>query len=59
MDLTGLKSSNLKNKPRNYWTKGGFHVQHLWNGYWLTCYNYSSNFNTIGEVKNKIKTLLN
>ena len=53
-----LKASNLKNKPRNYWKKYGFKVQWLHNGYWLTGYNYSQNFNTIGDVKKEIKKQL-
>ena len=52
-----LKAKNLKNKPRNYWQKYGFTVFHLSNGYWLNCFNYSNNFNTIKEVKNQIKKL--
>jgi hypothetical protein len=59
MNLTTLKAKNLKNKPRNYWQKNGFHVSHLFNGYWLTFYNYSKNFNTLQEVKNKINEVLN
>ena len=54
-----LKAKNLKDQPRNYWKKYGFIVNHLHNGYWLTCYNYSHNFNTIGEVKKQINILRN
>ena len=55
--LNSLKAKNLKNKPRNYWLQNGYHVQHLKNGYWLTYFNYSKNFNTIGGVKNHIKNI--
>jgi len=54
-----LKANNLKHKPRNYWQKNGFHVSWLHNGYWLTSYNYSQNFNTIKEVKQQIRNILN
>jgi hypothetical protein len=56
--LKSLKVKNLKNQPRKYWKKNGFFVQHLNNGYWLTYFNFSSNFNTIGEVKLHIKQYL-
>lgn len=55
--LNSLKAKNLKNHPRNYWQKNGYHVSHLANGYWLTYYNYSQNFNTLTELKNHIKNL--
>ena len=58
MNLSTLKASDLKNKPRNTWVKGGFTVYHLANGYWLTCHRYSRNFNTIKEIKSEIKSLL-
>ena len=58
MNLNTLKAKNLKNNPRNYWIKAGFHVCWMHNGYWLTTYNYSNNFNTIGQLKNEIKTIL-
>jgi len=54
-----LKAKNLKNKPRNYWKKYGCMVNWLANGYWLTAYNYSQNFNTLSEVKKEIKKLRN
>ena len=54
-----LKAANLKNKPRNIWQKYGFVVYHLHNGYWISSFNYSENFNTISEVKNKINQLRN
>ena len=52
-----LKAANLKNKPRNIWQKYGFAVYHLHNGYWISSFNYSRNFNTISEVKKAIKIL--
>lgn len=55
--LKTLKAKNLKNKPRNTWQKNGFLVHHLNNGYWLSYFNFSKNFNTIAEVKNHIKNL--
>ena len=49
-----LKAKNLKNKPRNFWKKNGWHVMHLHNCYLLTGYNYSKKFKTISELKETI-----
>ena len=55
MNLDSLKARNLKNKPRETWAKGGFTVYHLHNGYWLSCFEFREQFNTIREVKERIK----
>ena len=57
--LNTLKARDLKNQPRNYWKMNGFHVQHLSNGYWLTAFNYSDCFKTMGELKNYIRSINN
>lgn len=58
MFLNSLKAKNLKNKKRATWQKNGFLVYHLNNGYWLTYFGFSQNFNTIKEVKNHITNYL-
>ena len=55
--MNTLKASNLKNKPRNTWSKFGFTVYHLANGFWVSSFEFTDNFKTIGEVKTKINEL--
>ena len=47
MDLSSLKACSFKNRKNYFWAKNGFLVNKLHNGYWLTSYNYSGQFNTM------------
>ena len=55
MNINNIKASYLKSDKRNYYLFNGYHVQKLWNGYWLTWLYNSKQFKTLTELKEYIK----
>lgn len=51
MNIRDIKASYLKENKRNYYCFKGYHIQKLWNGYWLTWLYNSKQFNTLTELK--------
>ena len=55
MNISNIKASYLKADKRNYYLFNGYHIQKLWNGYWLTWLYNSKQFKTLTELKEYIK----